>query len=73
VNQHDTGGESLVCVDCGEDFIFTGGERRFYDERGLTTPRRCPACRAQRRQEREREDAGRTSASPETIDAPRGA
>jgi CxxC-x17-CxxC domain-containing protein len=44
----------LHCVECGKDFVFTAGEQSFYSERGLLNePRRCPDCRARRKQERE--------------------
>jgi CxxC-x17-CxxC domain-containing protein len=51
--------KSIDCKDCGEPFIFTAGEQGFYLEKGLLNqPQRCPACREQRR--REREEAART-------------
>jgi CxxC-x17-CxxC domain-containing protein len=38
---------SLTCRDCGEGFLFTSGEQRFFAEKGLTNvPQRCPNCRA---------------------------
>lgn len=42
----------LICVDCDASFSFTSGEQRFYAERGLPKPARCPECRAKRRAER---------------------
>lgn len=40
----------LTCVDCGNTFIFTKGERYFYTSKGLTIPpKRCKACRNRRR------------------------
>jgi CxxC-x17-CxxC domain-containing protein len=45
--------KTLVCRDCGADFVFTAGEQGFYLEKGLLNePQRCPACRAARRRER---------------------
>jgi CxxC-x17-CxxC domain-containing protein len=42
--------KTLVCRDCGVEFIFTAGEQGFYLEKGLLNePQRCPACRAARR------------------------
>jgi len=41
--------ETLVCVDCHKPFLFTGGERRFYADKKLQFPKRCPACRAKRK------------------------
>ena len=45
--------KTLVCRDCGEQFVFTAGEQGFYLEKGLLNdPQRCPMCRAARRRER---------------------
>ena len=42
--------ETLVCRDCGKEFIFTASEQEFYAEKGFQNePGRCPACRAARR------------------------
>lgn len=41
----------LTCVDCGSPFVFTGGEQRFYAEKGFTNePKRCKPCRAAKKQ-----------------------
>lgn len=43
--------QSLYCRDCNQEFTFTSGEQEFFASRGLTNaPTRCPACRAQRKQ-----------------------
>ena len=45
--------KTLVCRDCGREFIFTVGEQEFYLSRGLVNePGRCSECRASRRRER---------------------
>ena len=45
--------KTLVCRDCGREFVFTTGEQEFYISRGLQNePGRCPECRAVRRRER---------------------
>jgi CxxC-x17-CxxC domain-containing protein len=45
--------KTLVCRDCGQEFIFTTGEQEFYQSHGLQNePGRCPECRASRRRER---------------------
>jgi len=45
--------KTLTCVECGAEFVFTAGEQEFYDSRGLENePKRCPDCRATRRQGR---------------------
>ena len=37
--------KTLVCKDCGNEFVFTAGEQEFYAERGFTNePKRCKAC-----------------------------
>ena len=43
---------NLKCVDCGNDFIFTEGEQSFFKEKGLFTPKRCPYCRKQKREQK---------------------
>lgn len=43
--------KTLVCRDCGEEFIFSAGEQEFYAEKGLQNePVRCPGCRSARKQ-----------------------
>jgi CxxC-x17-CxxC domain-containing protein len=42
--------ETLRCRDCGREFVFTTGEQKFFEERGLMhKPSRCPECRAARK------------------------
>jgi hypothetical protein len=41
--------ERIECVECGRIFTWTSGEQRFFRERGLSRPKRCPDCRAHRR------------------------
>jgi CxxC-x17-CxxC domain-containing protein len=43
---------SLVCEDCGEEFIFSAEEQEFYMSRGFQTPKRCKPCRSRRKEER---------------------
>ena len=34
--------KTLVCKDCGNEFVFTAGEQEFYAERGFQNePQRC--------------------------------
>lgn len=54
--------KTLVCQDCGKEFIFTAGEQAFYKEKGFDNePKRCKECRekrkAARRASREAETA----------------
>lgn len=37
--------EIIKCQDCGEEFTFTEGEKKFYEEKGFTKPKRCKSCR----------------------------
>ena len=39
----------LICTDCGQDFIFTEGEQRYFWSKGLADPKRCKPCRIIRR------------------------
>lgn len=44
---------TLVCKDCGSEFVFSAGEQAFYAEKGFENqPVRCPACRKARKQQR---------------------
>lgn len=36
---------TLVCQDCGLEFVFTVGEQEFYAQKGLAQPKYCPICR----------------------------
>lgn len=45
--------KTLVCKDCGEEFVFTEGEQQFYAEKGFENePQRCPDCRKAKKQQR---------------------
>lgn len=45
--------KTLVCKDCGQEFVFTAGEQEFYAEKGFEhEPQRCRACRATRKANR---------------------
>lgn len=41
--------DKILCVDCGSKFVFTDGERRFFDGKGLAYPKRCKKCREAKR------------------------
>ncbi|MDO8515430.1 MAG: zinc-ribbon domain containing protein [bacterium] len=39
--------QTLTCRDCGNSFVWTASEQKFYADKGFTNaPVRCPACRA---------------------------
>lgn len=45
--------KTLVCKDCGAEFIFTEGEQAFYAEKGFDNePQRCKECRIARKNQR---------------------
>ena len=47
--------KTLVCKDCGNEFVFTAGEQEFYAQKGLVnTPKRCPECRKARKHKSKR-------------------
>ncbi len=42
--------KTLVCKDCGADFVFTAGEQEFYAAKGFENePQRCKDCRNSRK------------------------
>jgi len=45
--------KTLICKDCGKEFIFTAGEQEFYAEKGFQNePVRCKECRGARKASR---------------------
>lgn len=45
--------KTIVCKDCGTEFIFTEGEQEFYKEKGFENePQRCLDCRRARKAQR---------------------
>ena len=47
--------KTLVCVDCGAEFVFTVGEQEFYKEKGFDNePTRCLACRRAKKEQNRR-------------------
>ena len=45
--------ETLSCVDCNSQFIFSAGEQEFFASKGFQNkPNRCPECRAARKAQR---------------------
>ncbi|MBQ8123147.1 MAG: zinc-ribbon domain-containing protein, partial [Ruminococcus sp.] len=42
--------KTLICKDCGNEFVFTAGEQEFYAEKGFEhEPQRCKSCRDARK------------------------
>ncbi|MGI6215184.1 MAG: zinc-ribbon domain containing protein [Christensenellales bacterium] len=45
--------KTLVCSDCGQEFVFTAGEQEFYAEKGFQNePKRCKECRQNHKRSR---------------------
>jgi hypothetical protein len=45
--------KTLICQDCGQEFVFTAGEQEFYKEKGFANePKRCKTCRDKRKNQR---------------------
>lgn len=47
------GDKELTCVDCGNKFVFTASEQKFFESKGFTEPKRCPDDRAKRKAQKE--------------------
>ena len=44
--------KTIVCRDCGKEFLFTEGEQAFYKEKGFDNePVRCIACRRAKKEQ----------------------
>ena len=45
--------KTLICKDCGAEFVFSADEQAFYAEKGFENePQRCKSCRAARKSAR---------------------
>ncbi|MDU4959158.1 MAG: zinc-ribbon domain containing protein [Sporomusaceae bacterium] len=61
--------KTLICRDCGAEFVFTASEQAFFAEKGFNNaPSRCPACRRMRKQQNN-ERGGISSQPRELFDA----
>ena len=59
---------TLICVECGGEFIFTAGEQEFFNARGFSNePKRCRSCRAVRRTEQRGEGGGMYQDTPREM------
>lgn len=46
------GDKQITCADCGQSFTFSAGEQDFYQQKGMSEPKRCKECRAAKKAER---------------------
>lgn len=57
--------KTIVCKDCGTEFVFSASEQEFFAEKGFTNePQRCKGCRNARKN-----GAGNTSSERKMFDA----
>ena len=45
--------KTLTCTECLNPFAYTAEEQSYHADRGYTEPKRCPPCRAARRESRD--------------------
>ena len=45
--------KTLTCADCGTEFVFSAEDQEFYASKGYSEPKRCPACRAAKKSQRQ--------------------
>lgn len=49
---------TIVCKDCGKEFVFEAGQQRHFDSLGFTNkPVRCKECRDKKKAERNHQDS----------------
>ena len=61
----------LTCKECGEEFLWTEGEQRFYASKGLVNqPARCWPCRTNRRQAMNNDSAPAETQSRQRVAYP---
>lgn len=48
----------IKCVErnCPNTFVITEGEEKFYTDKGMYLPKRCPDCRERRKREKEQRE-----------------
>lgn len=40
--------KTIICGECGQEFVFTAGEQEFYTNKGLEEPKYCMICRGKK-------------------------
>ena len=55
------GDKEMVCVDCKKIFYWTKGEQEFFGKKGFTAPKRCMACRVERRKNFDKNERGQSA------------
>ena len=49
MNNSELTDKTIVCKDCGREFIFTVRDQEFYKEMNFSDPTRCKECRNKRK------------------------
>ena len=49
--------ETIKCVGCKQDFIFTEGEQKFFETNNFSKPKRCKPCREERKLKKAQDEA----------------
>ena len=62
---------AIRCVDCGENFMWTGGEQVFFHDKGLKNePKRCKPCKQAKNERLAAIAAAQTSGIRQRIEVP---
>ncbi|HSA07211.1 MAG TPA: zinc-ribbon domain containing protein [Candidatus Gastranaerophilales bacterium] len=48
--------QQVQCAECSQTFVFSAEDQDFYRQKGYSTPKRCPVCRANRKANGSRND-----------------
>jgi len=60
--------KTIICKDCGNEFVFTVQEQEFYAEKGFQNePARCLSCRRSRKQQMNRRGEDRSERQLYTV------
>lgn len=51
--KQDFADRKIKCVDCGEYFIFSASEQKFYKSKKFGDPKRCKSCREKNKKNRQ--------------------
>ena len=69
------GDKQIRCGDCGRTFTLTSGEQDFYQQGGMSEPKRCETCREVRKTNRDgggggsKDGGGRVERAKREMDA----
>jgi hypothetical protein len=55
--------KAITCGNCGQTFTLGSGEQEFYQQRGLSEPKRCGTCRGQGKASRDSGGSAKVSSN----------